>query len=200
MRELRLIIGIVVILISTTTMYGLPPEVVPDHLDMMMKSTYVAYDTAIRDVHFEISEMRDWQKDATVDVLLNELKAPKLESRVQAAYRLGEQKALSAESINGLLSAIKDKSFLVRTNVIWALGKSKVQSEAVLTGLIGALTDKNEHVRLNATSALYGFGAGARKAIPELKKLMKDDNEFVREVAQVVSRHLEESTKQNRSK
>jgi HEAT repeat protein len=190
------IIGILLIVLIPTIIYGLSPEVVPKNLDMKVSSNYVAYGSRIIEIHFEISSMKDWQKEANINILLKELKATAIENRIQAAYRLGEQEALSEVGVKGLLNSIKDKSPLVRTNVLWALGKSKVKTETVLKGLINALNDKNENVRINAITSLYQFGREARKAIPKLKLIIKEDNEdVVREVAQVVLRHIEKDGK-----
>lgn len=158
---------------------------------MSKTSDFVAYNTALTKVFFEVSEYDKWGEGLSVNSLVGELKGSKNESRIQAAYLLGKAGEKAKGATDALVRALKDNDFYVRTNAAWALSEIAEESNSAVLGLIFALGDKKEHVRLNAAAALYRLCPIAKNAASPLRKLLNDKNEVVRQNAQISLKRIQ---------
>lgn len=161
-------------------------------INMSKTSDFVAYNAALTKVFFEVSGYEKWGEGLSVNSLIEELKSPRKESRIQAAYVLGKAGEKAKEATEALTRALKDSDFYVRTNVAWALSEMADETKPAASALILALGDNKEHVRLNAAAALYRLCPIAKNAVSPLKKLLKDKNEVVRQNAQISLKRIQD--------
>lgn len=116
---------------------------------------------------------------ASVPLLIEALQDERWETRVLAAYSLGEIGTNTENAIQGLITATTDDALDVRYSAIGALGK--IGSEKAIPNLAKALQDENNEVQISAINAIIRIGSKAYNyAFTDLMNTLQSDNQMYR--------------------
>jgi HEAT repeat protein len=136
-----------------------------------------------------LAAVRDLDRDAGVDRLIDALNDEDADVRMVAANRLGQGDRHAEKKTPALVEALRDRHPCVRREAALSLG---MIGPPAVPALCEALHDADPRVRAGAALAL-GNGKpkeppdwgpdGARIVVPALSKALKDDNADVRRLA-----------------
>jgi len=110
---------------------------------------------------------------AAVPLLVETLDSNEWESRVLAAYGLGEMGAAATPAVATLATLLNDPDVQVRWSAAEALGK--IGDVAAVPGLTQALQDVDPAVQISAAAALVRLGPAATTALPALRELLVEE-------------------------
>lgn len=116
-----------------------------------------------------------FNKEETIQQLLEDLKSPHGIVRSEAAKRLGELK--SKEAIHALTEILKeDRDVLVRSSAASALGEIGSEAKEAVETLIETMQkDRTIGVRLGAVVALGKIGS--IESLPILRQIMEEEKD-----------------------
>ena len=84
-----------------------------------------------------------------------------------------------------------DDTLSVRKAAAWTLGKLAASSTSAIRALGVALTAEARSVRWIAVFSLRDMGPMAKEAAPKLRRALGDQDRFIREIATIALRNIE---------
>jgi HEAT repeat protein len=115
-----------------------------------------------------------------VAALIEALKIPGKDVRINAAWALGRIGPQAKAAVPGLTEALEDKDWKVRRQAVWALGAIGPDAKEAISSLIHALEDRKTDVRKEVARALGYIGLRANEVVPALIGALKDPDADVR--------------------
>ena len=115
-----------------------------------------------------------------VTALIEALKIPDNDVRVNAVWALGKIGPQARAAIPELMEALVDNDWKVRFPAAWALGRIGPDAVETIPSLIHALGDRKVDVRREAVQALGWIGPQVNEVVPALIGSLKDPDADIR--------------------
>ena len=115
-----------------------------------------------------------------VHALIEALKVPDNDVRVNVIWALGKIGPQARAAVPELMEALGDKDWKVRFPAAWALGRIGPDAVETIPSLIHALGDRKVDVRREAVQALGWIGSQANEVVPALIGSLKDPDADIR--------------------
>ena len=115
-----------------------------------------------------------------VTAIIEALKIPDNDVRVNAVWAIGKIGPQARASIPELMEALVDNDWKVRFPAAWALGRIGPDAVETIPSLIHALGDRKVDVRREAVQALGWIGPQTNEVVPALIGSLKDPDADIR--------------------
>ena len=115
-----------------------------------------------------------------VNALIEALKVPDNDIRINAVWALGKIGSQARAAVPELMEALEDKDWKVRFPAAWTLGRIGPDAVETIPSLIHALGDRNVDVRREAVQALGWIRPQANEVVPALIGSLKAPDADIR--------------------